>query len=107
MVNMARETDWRKTASAYRDENGVIRKAFEDECFGDKLVAEPLFFKGRTWAMLPGLEVARAFAVGMCFADEPFGYEGALGKHEGRRAEILERCPEISLLLDAEEQDWV
>ncbi len=44
MVNMARETDWRKTASAYRDENRVIRKAFEDEWFWDKLVAEPVFF---------------------------------------------------------------
>ncbi len=27
--------------------------------------------------------------------------------HEGRRAEILAWCPEISLLLDVEEQDWV
>jgi hypothetical protein len=47
-------------------------------------------FKGKTWATLPNLEVARAFAVGDVFADEPFSYNWALTKRSDRRAEILE-----------------
>jgi hypothetical protein len=70
---MWRETDRTRAASRYKDAGGNIRKNLQDEWFWDLMVANPVFLKGKTWAALPNLEVARAFAVGDVFADEPFG----------------------------------
>jgi hypothetical protein len=105
MVNVARETDWTRAASRYKDADGNIRKSLEDERSWDLMMANPVLLKGKTWATLPNLEVARAFAVGDVFADELLGYDGALTKRSGRRAEILEWCPKIWILSNAEKED--
>lgn len=107
MVSIARETNWEKGASYYRDGEGVLRKRLEDEWFWDSLATAPIYVKGRKWATLPDLKAARMFAVGAMWGDEPFGYDGALARHDSRRVEMLSWCPEygISLLASAQERD--
>ena len=106
MVNVAWKTSWTRSASKYRDADGVIRKAFEHEWFWDLMTMTPIVVKDTTWATLPTLEVASFFAMGDIWADEPFGYDGALAKHEDREVGILKWCPEygISLLSGSEEE---
>ena len=105
MVNVAWETSWAKSASRYRDKDGVIRKALEHEWFWDLMTTTPIEVKDREWATLPTLEIASFFAVGEIWADEPWGYDGALAKLEDRKVDILKWCPEygMSLLADAKE----
>ncbi|KAE9379208.1 hypothetical protein N431DRAFT_460492 [Stipitochalara longipes BDJ] len=106
MVNVAWKTSWAKSASSYRDAGGLIRKPFEHEWYWDLMTTVPILVKGREWATLPTLEVASFFAVGDVWADEPFGYDGALAKHADRKDDILKWCPEygMSLLSEAEEE---
>lgn len=106
MVNVAWKTSWAKSGSTYRDADGVIRKPFENEWFWDLMTTMPIEVKGKEWATLPSLEVASFFATGDNWANEPFGYDGALAKHAERKVDILKWCPEygISLLSDAEEE---
>jgi Protein of unknown function (DUF5672) len=105
MVNVAWKTSWAKSASRYRDEEGVIRKPLEHEWFWDLMTTTPIAVKDREWATLPTLEVASLFAMGDLWADEPFGYDGALAKYQDRKMDILKWCPEygMSLLSDAGE----
>lgn len=107
MVNVARRTDWTRAASGNRDANGVIRKSLEDEWFWDKMTAAPINVKNKPWATLPNLEAAKLFSMGDVWAEEPFGYDRALTKHDDRKVEILKWCPEygISLLSNADGRD--
>lgn len=107
MVNVARKTDWTMVASGNRDASGVFRKSLEDEWFWDKMTAAPILVKNKPWATLPNLETAKMFSMGDVWAHEPFGYDGALTKHNDRKVEILKWCPEygISLLANVEERD--
>jgi Protein of unknown function (DUF5672) len=107
MVNVAWKTSWAKSASIYRDSTGVIRKPFEYEWFWDLMTTKPIEVKDREWATLPTEDVASLFAVGDIWADEPFGYDRALEKHEARKVDIMKWCPEYGIILpsnDDEEQ---
>ena len=66
-----------------------------------------MFLKGKTWAALPNLEVARARLLWViCLRTSRLvSYDGALTKRSDRRAEILEWCPEIWILSNTEEED--
>ena len=99
MVNVAWKTSWARSASSYRDADGVIRKPFEHEWYWDLMTTMPVSLGDREWATLPTLEVASFFAVGDNWADEPFGYDGALAKHADRRTDILKWCPEYGMSL--------
>jgi hypothetical protein len=105
MVNVAWKTSWAKSASSYRDAGGVIRKPFEHEWYWDLMTTMPVLVKDREWATLPTLEVASFFAVGDVWAEEPFGYDGALAKHPDRKVDILKWCPEYGMSLFSETEE--
>jgi hypothetical protein len=101
MLDITRKMDW----SGQRDPSGAIPQIWEDIWFWDMLKK---FGKGPVdgseRAVLPNLEVARGFGVGALWGDKPMSYgDGALKKHESKKWEMFEWCPEYLLTVSGGE----
>ena len=98
-MDVTRNWNWVDEMTGSRQGDGKLNVMFEDKWFWDRLAGFPREGDGTLKAILPDIAVSRSFAVGDLWGGHPLGYDGALVKHESKKWEILEWCPEYGMTM--------
>jgi hypothetical protein len=93
MLEIVQNSNWGDEKKGERENDGRVKDSREDVWFWKKLKMFPLLEDPARKANLPDAEIARRFAVGPVWEDEPFGYE-LVHVHEERMDDVLRWCPE-------------
>jgi hypothetical protein len=96
MLETVQNSDWQNERHGDREPDGTPLADYEARWFWNKMKESPERWEGTAKPNLPSMEIAKSFAVGSVWEEQPFGYDQVQVESE-KMDEVLKWCPEYSL----------